>query len=409
MAGLWCTSLGYGNEELADAAYAQMKKLSFTHLFGGKSHDPAIELAERLKEKAPVPISKVFFVCSGSEANDSQIKMIWYMNNAMGRPQKKKIVSRIKGYHGVTIASASLTGLPANHTDFDLPISGILHTSCPHHYRFGLEGESEEDFATRCAQDLEDLILREGPDTVAAFIAEPVMGAGGVIVPPKGYFEKMMAVCQRYDVFMIADEVICAFGRLGEWFGSSALGYKPNSISIAKALTSAYMPVGAILIPEEMYQATIVESKKVGTFGHGFTYSGHPVGAAVALKTLEIYDREKIIEKAAAKSPQFQAHLKALGDHPLVGEARGLGMMGALEMVADKRNKKAFEPKAGIGAKAVAIAQEEGVILRNLGDALALCQPLIISPEEIDDLFDRVARTLDRVLDHAKAEGLLAA
>lgn len=409
MAGLWCTSLGYGNEELADAAYAQMKKLSFTHLFGGKSHDPAIELAERLKEKAPVPISKVFFVCSGSEANDSQIKMIWYMNNAMGRPQKKKIVSRIKGYHGVTIASASLTGLPANHTDFDLPISGILHTSCPHHYRFGLEGESEEDFATRCAQDLEDLILREGPDTVAAFIAEPVMGAGGVIVPPKGYFEKMMAVCQRYDVFMIADEVICAFGRLGEWFGSSALGYKPNSISIAKALTSAYMPVGAILIPEEMYQATIVESKKVGTFGHGFTYSGHPVGAAVALKTLEIYDREKIIEKAAAKSPQFQAHLKALGDHPLVGEARGLGMMGALEMVADKRTRKAFEPKAGIGAKAVAIAQEEGVILRNLGDALALCPPLIISPEEIDDLFDRVARTLDRVLDHAKAQGLLAA
>ena len=409
MAGLWCTSLGYGNEELADAAYAQMKKLSFTHLFGGKSHDPAIELAERLKEKAPVPISKVFFVCSGSEANDSQIKMIWYMNNAMGRPQKKKIVSRIKGYHGVTIASASLTGLPANHTDFDLPISGILHTSCPHHYRFGLEGESEDDFATRCAQYLEDLILREGPDTVAAFIAEPVMGAGGVIVPPKGYFEKMMAVCQRYDVFMIAEEVICAFGRLGEWFGSSALGYKPNSISIAKALTSAYMPVGAILIPEEMYQATIVESKKVGTFGHGFTYSGHPVGAAVALKTLEIYDREKIIEKAAAKSPQFQAHLKALGDHPLVGEARGLGMMGALEMVADKRTKKAFEPKAGIGAKAVAIAQEEGVILRNLGDALALCPPLIISPEEIDDLFDRVARTLDRVLDHAKAEGLLAA
>ncbi len=235
------------------------------------------------------------------------------------------------------------------------------------------------------------------------------MGAGGVIVPPKGYFEKMMAVCQRYDVFMIADEVICAFGRLGEWFGSSALGYKPNSISIAKALTSAYMPVGAILIPEEMYQATIVESKKVGTFGHGFTYSGHPVGAAVALKTLEIYDREKIIEKAAAKSPQFQAHLKALGDHPLVGEARGLGMMGALEMVADKRTKKAFEPKAGIGAKAVAIAQEEGVILRNLGDALALCPPLIISPEEIDDLFDRVARTLDRVLDHVTAEGLLTA
>ncbi|MBY0363434.1 aminotransferase [Phreatobacter sp.] len=409
MSGLWCTALGYGNEELAQTAYEQMKKLSFTHLFGGKSHDPAIELAEKLKEKAPVPISKVFFVCSGSEANDSQVKMVWYMNNALGRPQKKKIISRIKGYHGVTIASASLTGLPANHTDFDLPISGILHTSCPHHYRFAHEGETEEEFATRCAQDLEDMILREGPETVAAFIAEPVMGAGGVIVPPAGYFEKIMAVCQRYDVYMIADEVICGFGRLGEWFGSSALGYKPHSISVAKALTSAYMPVGAVMIPEEMYQATIIESKKIGTFGHGFTYSGHPVGAAVALKTLEIYERDRIIEKSAAKTPQFQAHLKALADHPLVGEARGMGLVGALEMVAHKPTKKAFEPKAGIGAYATMVAQEEGLIIRNLGDSLAVCPPLIITPEEIDDLFDRLARTLDRTLDKVKAEGLLGA
>ncbi|MDP2802955.1 MAG: aminotransferase [Phreatobacter sp.] len=409
MAGLWCTALGYGNEELAQTAYDQMKKLSFTHLFGGKSHDPAIELAEKLKEKAPVPISKVFFVCSGSEANDTQIKMVWYMNNALGRPQKKKIISRIKGYHGVTIASASLTGLPANHTDFDLPISGILHTSCPHHYRFAHEGETEEEFATRCAQDLEDMILREGPETVAAFIAEPVMGAGGVIVPPAGYFEKIMAVCQRYDIYMIADEVICGFGRLGEWFGSSALGYKPNAISVAKALTSAYMPVGAVMIPEEMYQATIIESKKIGTFGHGFTYSGHPVGAAVALKTLEIYERDRIIEKSAAKTPQFQAHLRALADHPLVGEARGMGLVGALEMVAHKPTKKAFEAKAGIGAHATAIAQQEGLIIRNLGDSLAVCPPLIITPEEIDDLFDRLARTLDRTLDKVKAEGLLGA
>jgi 4-aminobutyrate--pyruvate transaminase len=409
MAGLWCTALGYGNEELAETAYEQMKKLSFTHLFGGKSHDPAIELAEKLKEKAPVPISKVFFVCSGSEANDSQIKMVWYMNNALGRPQKKKIISRLRAYHGVTIASASLTGLPANHTDFDLPISGILHTSCPHYYRFGQEGETEEEFASRCAQDLEDMILREGPETVAAFIAEPVMGAGGVIVPPKGYFEKIMAVCRRYDVYMIADEVICGFGRLGEWFGSSVLGYKPNAISVAKALTSAYMPVGAVMIPEEMYQATIIESKKTGTFGHGFTYSGHPVGAAVALKTLEIYERDRIIEKAAAKAPQFQAHLQALADHPLVGEARGVGLVGALEMVAHKPTRKAFEAKAGLGAYATAVAQEEGLIIRNLGDSLAICPPLIITPEEIDDLFDRVARTLDRTLDKAKAEGLLGA
>ena len=312
MAGLWCTALGYDNEELVEAAAAQMRKLPFSHLFTGKSHDPAIELAEKLKEIAPVPISKVFFCNSGSEANDSQMKLVWYMNNALGRPNKKKIISRVKAYHGVTIAAASLTGLPNNHIDFDLPIARVLHTSCPHHYRFAKDGESEEDFATRCAADLEEMILREGPDTVAAFIAEPVMGAGGVIVPPKTYFPKIMAVCAKYDIFMIDDEVICGFGRLGAPFGCTTLGYKPNSISIAKALSSAYMPIAGVMIPEDMYQALIVESKKIGTFGHGFTYSGHPVPAAVAIKTLEIYKRDKIFEKAAANMPQFQKRLMAL-------------------------------------------------------------------------------------------------
>ena len=277
MAGLWCTALGYDNEELVEAAATQMRKLPFAHLFTAKSHDPGIELAEKLKEIAPVPISKVFFCNSGSEANDSQMKLVWYMNNALGRPNKKKIISRVKAYHGVTIAAASLTGLPNNHIDFDLPIARVLHTSCPHHYRFAKDGESEEDFATRLAAELEELILREGPDTVAAFIAEPVMGAGGVIVPPKTYFPKIMAVCAKYDVFMIDDEVICGFGRLGAMFGCTTLGFKPNSISVAKALSSAYLPIAGVMIPEEMYQALIVESKKIGTFGHGFTYSGHPV------------------------------------------------------------------------------------------------------------------------------------
>jgi 4-aminobutyrate---pyruvate transaminase len=407
MAGLWCTSLGYGNEELAATAHEQMKKLSFGHLFGGKSHDPAIELAERLKEIAPVPISKVFFVCSGSEANDSQIKLVWYMNNALGRPKKKKIVSRIKAYHGVTVAAASLTGLPVNHADFDLPIANILHTSCPHHYRFAEPGETEEEFSTRLAREFEELVEREGPDTIAAFIAEPVMGAGGVLVPPRGYFEKMMAVCAAHDIFMIADEVICGFGRLGEWFGSPVLGYRPDAISVAKALTSAYLPVGAVMIPEVMYQALVTESEKLGTFGHGFTYSGHPVGTAVALKTLEIYRRDGIIAGAAAKAPQFQARLKALGDHQLVGEARGVGLVGALELVADKPSRKAFPPKAGLGAKAARFAEEEGLILRAVGDALTFCPPLIIAPDEIDDLFDRAARTLDRAHGYARSEGLL--
>ena len=410
MAGLWCTALGYDNEELVEAAATQMRKLPFAHLFTAKSHDPGIELAEKLKEIAPVPISKVFFCNSGSEANDSQMKLVWYMNNALGRPNKKKIISRVKAYHGVTIAAASLTGLPNNHIDFDLPIARVLHTSCPHHYRFAKDGESEEDFATRLAAELEELILREGPDTVAAFIAEPVMGAGGVIVPPKTYFPKIMAVCAKYDVFMIDDEVICGFGRLGAMFGCTTLGFKPNSISVAKALSSAYLPIAGVMIPEEMYQALIVESKKIGTFGHGFTYSGHPVSAAVAVKTLEIYQRDKIVEMAAARSPQFQKRLSAFGDHPLVGEVRGMGLVGAIELAADKASKTPFDAKKGLGARVVANAQAEGLIVRFIGgDVISICPPLIIQPAEIDELFDKLSRALDRTLDWAKSEQLLAA
>jgi 4-aminobutyrate--pyruvate transaminase len=409
MAGLWCTALGYDNEELVEAASAQMRKLPFSHLFTGKSHDPAIELAEKLKEIAPVPISKVFFCNSGSEANDSQMKMVWYMNNALGRPNKKKIISRVKAYHGVTIAAASLTGLPNNHLDFDLPIARVLHTSCPHHYRFGKDGETEEEFATRCAAELEEMILREGPDTVAAFIAEPVMGAGGVIVPPKTYFPEIMAVCAKYDIFMIDDEVICGFGRLGTPFGCTTLGYKPHAISVAKALSSAYLPIAGVMIPEDMYQALIVESKKIGTFGHGFTYSGHPVPAAVAVKTLEIYKRDKIFETAAARAPQFQKRLMALGDHPLVGEARGMGLVGGLELSADKRGKTPFDPKKLVGAQVVKHAQDEGLIVRPIGDTISICPPLVIKPAEIDELFDKLEVALDKTLDWAKREQLLAA
>jgi len=410
MAGLWCTALGYGNEELVEAAAAQMRKLSFGHLFTGKSHDPAIELAERLKEIAPVPTSKVFFCASGSEANDTQIKLVWYMNNALGRPKKKKIVSRIKAYHGVTIAAASLTGLPNNHADFDLPIPGILHAGCPHHYRFAADGESEEEFAVRLADELDHLIVREDPETVAAFIAEPVMGAGGVIVPPQSYFENIAAVCAKHDVYMIADEVICGFGRLGTLFGSQALGFRPDGVSLAKALSSGYVPIAAVLVPERMYEALLTESRKIGTFGHGFTYSGHPVAAAVALKTLEIYARDHMIEQAAAKAPQFQARLRALGEHPLVGEARGIGLIGGVELVADRRTKRAFEPACGVGARCVRFAEENGLIVRSIaGDVVSICPPLIIQPQEIDELFDRLTRALDRTLDWAKTERLLAA
>ena len=408
MAGLWCTALGYGNEELADTAAAQMKKLPFSHLYNGKSHDLAIELAEKLKEMAPVPISKVFFCNSGSEANDTQIKLVWYMNNALGRPKKKKIIGRLKGFHGLTIGAASLTGLPHNHADFDLPIPGILHTGCPHHYRFANEGETEEDFATRLADELEALIQREGPDTVAGFVAEPVMGAGGVIVPPKTYFEKIGRVCAAHDLYVISDEVICGFGRLGRNFGCEALGFRPHALSVAKALSSAYLPIAGVMLPEVMYQALLSESRKLGGFHHGFTYSGHPVAAAVAVKTLEIYARDKIFDRAAARIPQFQQHLKRLGEHPLVGEARGLGLMGGLELVADKRSKRAFDPKQGVAARCVRLAEEEGLIVRAvIGDTVTVCPPLIISADETDELFGRLARALDRTLDWAKRERLL--
>jgi len=410
MAGLWCTALGYGNEELVEAAATQMRKLSFSHLFGAKSHDPAIELAERLKEIAPVPASKIFFCSSGSEANDSQVKLVWYMNNALGRPRKKKIISRRKAYHGVTIAAASLTGLANNQLDFDLPIAGILHADCPHYYRFAHAGETEEEFARRLADELEELIRREDPETVAAFIAEPVMGAGGVIVPPKTYFQEVMKVCRAYDVYMISDEVICGFGRLGTMFGCAALGFEPHSITVAKALTSAYVPMAALTVPEPMYQAMLDESRKIGTFGHGFTYSGHPVAAAVALKALDIYARERIAEQAARKAPHFQARLAALGKHPLVGEARGLGLVGAIELVADKRSKRSFEAKAGVGPHAARCAEQEGLIVRSLaGDSVSICPPLIIAPAEIDELFDRLGRALDRTLDWVKRERLMEA
>ncbi len=407
LAGLWCTSLGYGNQELVDAASSQMSKLSFTHLFGHKSHDMAIELSEKLKEIAPCDTSKILFCGSGSESNDMQVKLTWYYNNARGKPEKKKIISRIKGYHGVTVASGSLTGLPPVHADFDLPIQNILHTSCPHYYRFGQEGETEEQFADRMVQDFVDLIEREGPETVAAFIAEPIMGAGGVLVPPATYFPKMGAVCQKYDIRFIADEVITGFGRTGEWFGSQALEIKPDSVSMAKAITSAYFPLGAITIEEDLYQAMLEESKKIGTFGHGFTYTGHPVGAAVALKVLEIYERDNIVGHAAKMGEIFMARLNALADHPLVGEARGVGMVGACELVSNKQTKQPFDPKAMIGPKAAGFAQDNKLICRAVGDALALCPPLIITESEINEMFDRYEKALNATLDYVTKENLL--
>jgi len=408
LAGLWCTALGYGNAELIEAAREQMGRMSFGHLFAGRSHEPAIELAERLKAMVPAPASKVFFTSSGSEANDTQMKLAWYYNNARGKPEKKKIISRMRAYHGVTIAAGSLTGLPVFHQDFDMPMARVLHAECPHHWRHAEPGESEEDFASRLAASLEELIEREDPDTIAAFIAEPVMGAGGVIVPPRTYFEKVQAVLSRHDILMIADEVICGFGRTGEWFGSQTLGIQPDTVSVAKALTSAYVPLGAVTVSEPVYQGMLEESRKLGVFAHGFTYGGHPVGCAVALKALEIYERMDIVGHVKSVAPDFQGRFRALEAHPLVGEARGIGLIGAVELVSDKRSKSSFPAKAGVGAKVVSFALEEGLICRSVaGDIVALCPPLVIDAATISEMFDMLTRALDRTADWAKAEGLV--
>ena len=397
MAGLWCTALGFGDKRLVDAAIEQLEKLPTYHMFGGKSHAPGIELAERLLRMAPVPMARVMFVGSGSEANDTAVKLVRYYHHAHGRPEKRKIVARVRGYHGVTLACASMTGLPHLHRDFGLPLEGMLHAECPHYYRYGWPGETEEQFALRLAGDLERLILREGPDTVGAFIAEPIMGAGGVIMPPASYFELIQAVLDKYEVLLIADEVITAFGRTGKMFGCETYGIRPDIITVAKALSSGYQPIGAVLVSEPIHDAMLAQSRKIGTFGHGFTYAGHPVCAAVALRTLQIYEQDDILAKVAEVAPYFAARLHALGSHPLVGQARAIGLIGALELMADPVQKVPFDPGLTVGPRIVQECLRRGVILRAVGDTITFCPPLIIAKAELDQLFDAVTEALDVV------------
>jgi len=403
LGGLFCASLGFSETRLADAADRQMRTLPFYHAFGHKANEPAVRLAEKLIALAPGNMSKVFFANSGSEANDTAIKIIWYYNNARGLPAKKKIISRLRAYHGVTVASASLTGLPNNHRDFDLPIEGILHTDCPHYWRNGRPGESEEAYATRCAQSLEALIQAEGPDTIAAFFAEPIMASGGVIVPPATYFEKIQAVLRKHDILLVADEVICGFGRTGQLFGSQTYGMQPDMISLAKQLSAGYLPISALLVNDRIYQALVGQSEKIGTFSHGFTYSGHPVAAAVALETLRIYEEDGIVEHVRRVMPRFHARLAALAEHPLVGEARGGGLLGAAELVADKAARTPFPPEMGVAAKVGEFALHHGVITRALGDTVNFCPPLIITEAQIDEMFDGIERALEDTVQWLKS------
>ncbi len=395
MAGLWCVSLGFGNERLAEAASRQMRTLPFYHGFNRRSHAPQIELAERLKALAPLPMARTFFTNSGSEAIDSAIKLIWFYNNAIGRPAKKKIVGRERGYHGITATAASVTGVPANHAGFDLPFPGFLHTDLPHYWREGRDGEREEEFATRCAESLERLILAEGPETVAAFFAEPVMGAGGVILPPATYFEKIQQVLRRHDVLFVVDEVICGFGRTGNLWGSQTYALEPDLMTMAKALSSGYLPIAAVQVNEKVYRGIAEGTHAHGTLGHGFTYSGHPVPAAVALETLAIYDEIDLVGQVAKTAPHLQDGLAAFAGHKLVGEVAGVGLVGVAELVADKATKRPFDPAAKVGAYLTGRAEEHGLILRALGDRVAFSPPLIIDEAEIGEMLARFGRALD--------------
>jgi 4-aminobutyrate--pyruvate transaminase len=394
LAGLWCVSLGFSESRLAEAAYRQLQVMPYSHNFAHRANEPAIELSEALIGISP-GMAKAFFVNSGSEAVDSAIRFTWYYNNALGRPEKKKIISRLRGYHGVTAAAGSLTAIPLMQQDFDLPLARFLHTDTPHHYRHAEPGESQEAYAKRLAESLDALIQSEDPDTVAAFIAEPVMGAGGVIVPPDTYFEQVQAVLAKHDVLMIADEVICGFGRTGNMWGSETFGILPDMVTCAKQLSSGYLPIGALMISDKLYQVIADRADERGAFGMGYTYGGHPVPAAVALETLKIYEERDTVGHVRHVSKRFMKRLKALEEQPLVGEARGVGLLGGIELVCDKQSREQFDPAIKAAQGVADRARMNGLILRPLvGDVVGICPPLIIDEVQIDDLFDRLERAL---------------
>lgn len=400
--GLYCVNIGYGRTEIADAIHAQARSLAYYHSYAGHSSEVAIHLAEKMLQWAPPGMAKVFFGLSGSDANETQVKIVWYYNNVLGRPDKKKIISRLRGYHGATIVSGSLTGLPFYHTAFDLPVGGILHTTAPHHYWNAEPGMDEAAFSRKCADDLEAMILKEGPDTIAAFIAEPVLGTGGLIPPPQGYWDAIQPVLRKYDILLIADEVVCGFGRTGANFGSTLYGIEPDLITVAKGLTSAYAPLSASIVHDRIWRVLEAGSDRFGPFSHGYTYSGHPLCAAAGLANLQLLEDEGIVDHARDTGAYFQRRLRdTFAQLPFVGEVRGVGMLGAIEFVADTDAKARFAPEQKVGAQLSAACLANGVISRAMphGDILGFAPPLVTTAADIDEIVDRVATAIKPVLD----------
>jgi L-2,4-diaminobutyrate transaminase len=409
MAGLWCVNIGYGRPEVAEAIHRQALKLPYYHAFSGMATDSPIELAARLLRMGPAGMSRVFFGNSGSDANDTQVKIVWYYNTVRGKPGKRKIISRLRGYHGVTAIAASMTGLPGLHAGFGLPLPGFVHVGTPHAYHGMGPGEDDAAFVARLAKELDETIVREGPETVGAFIAEPVMGAGGVIVPPPGYYAAIQAVLDRHDVLFIADEVICGFGRLGTMFGCEHQGIRPDLVTIAKGVTSGYVPLSGCLVSEKVWTVLREGSRTLGPFGHGYTYSAHPLAATAAMANLDVIEKDGLVAQAGARGAYMRGRLHAAFDgHPLVGEVRGAGLVAAVELIADRATRTKFDPALKVGPRTARHALDEGLVTRGLpaGDALSFSPPFVITEAEIDEVVARFGRALARTMDELTREGV---
>ncbi|MBB4375295.1 L-2,4-diaminobutyrate transaminase [Bradyrhizobium sp. cir1] len=401
-AGLYCVNIGYGRTEVAEAIARQAYKLAYYHTYAAHTTEELAILSDRLVRMAPGKPSKVFFGLSGSDANETQAKLVWYYNNLRGQPKKKKIISRERGYHGCSVISGSMTGMSFYHDYMDLPFPGILHTGTPHHYWGAEPGETEESFSRRRAAELEQLILREGPETIGAFIAEPVLGTGGITPPPTGYWREVQAVLRRYDILLIADEVICGFGRTGADFGSTLYGMEPDLVTVAKGLTSGYIPLSGAIVGEKVYAVIEEAADRVGSFSHGYTYSGHPIAAAAANAVLDIVEKERLSDRARIVGSHFQKRLKErFAQLEIVGEVRGVGLLGAVEFVADRQTKRQFDPELKVGARISKAARDRGLIARAMphGDILGFAPPLVVSEAEIDEIVDLAYRATKQVMD----------
>ncbi|HNP35521.1 MAG TPA: aminotransferase [Woeseiaceae bacterium] len=408
-AGLYCVNVGYGRTEIADAIYEQAKQLAYYHTYVGHSNEPLIRLSRRIIDMAPENMRTVFYGLSGSDANETQIKLAWYYQNIVGQPKRRKIISRKRGYHGSGIYTGSLTGLPVFQTHFNLPVDDVLHTVTPHYYWGAEPGMSETDFSRWCADQLESLILAEGPETIAAFIGEPVLGTGGIIPPPEGYWHAIQEVLRKYDILLIADEVVTAFGRLGTNFGSTLYGIEPDLITIAKGLTSAYLPLSGVVVGERVWKVLQQGCEQHGALGHGWTYSGHPVCAAAALANLDIIERENIVDNARVVGAYLQKRLHDdFDDHPIVGEVRGVGLLGALEFVKDPASKTRWDPETKVGPRVAKACLDRALIARAMphGDILGMAPPLVATESDIDEIVLRVHQAVDAVADELARSGL---